>query len=170
MSADLCLLCFLSFSQQMHESNRLTAHLPLVYTTLPDTHPVHDHVVRRCQGVGSVVVSPAAEANLTSGPPPPPVCAAPPPVVVSEVGDQDDSTHCVVELWRLFLRRFPVLSVYRPVWSDQIAAETIMVPLDHQSGCPCVGIPDSQPQQFLAFPSSKNEIKRLKKRRDILSV
>lgn len=40
-----------------------------------------------------------------------------------------DVTHNIVELWRLFVRRFPVLSMYRPVWNDRMVAETIRLPL-----------------------------------------
>lgn len=134
--------------------NRLTAHLTLVYTTLPENHPVHDHVVRQCKegptchenanGIdipnppSHVTQPPTPTSNFNHTPSPTRFPSESAEFVVDSASapsgthEGEISTRCVAELWRLFVRRFPILSVYRPVWNDRLAAETIRVPLDPQ--------------------------------------
>lgn len=114
---------------RIRPANRLTAGLPLVYTNLPESHPIHAHVVNRCvSGIPSVTSS--------TGTGPVPLLAANtgrailnrrvnvmsvPPAEAPHRRRNDDPA----DLWRAFTRRFPVLAVYQPVWCDTEAASLL---------------------------------------------
>lgn len=77
----------------LRPANAFTAHLPLLYTTLPPHDPLHDAACRQ--------LHPGGEVAGNAGPRMPvPDCAMIP----------------ADEAWRAFTRRFPVLGVYQPIW------------------------------------------------------
>lgn len=77
----------------LRPANAFTAHLPLLYTTLPPHDPLHDAACRQLHQGGEIGA-----------------CAGPRTAV------PDCAVISADEAWRAFTRRFPVLGVYQPIW------------------------------------------------------
>lgn len=92
----------------LRPANAFTAHLPLLYTTLPPHDLLHDAACRqlhapddRPPAAAAIVAGAGAGAGLPA-PPAPDIDAIP-----------------ASETWRAFRHRFPVLCVYFPVWHPE---------------------------------------------------
>lgn len=142
---------------RLREANRLTAYVPLVYTNLPEGHPVHEHVLGRCRQQAQQPTPATSTTDTAAGlllrrvvvPASPPETSSP---------DDDTVAPHPAEVWRRFVHRFPVLAVYQPAWNPEWAA----VVLD---SCACLSNDEAAVvEQFsrgLETPLSMDHVRQL---------